>query len=92
MKPKIHAYQSHFQEFNWGGSKAIIGDDKVYPIMMSYYKTNTDDLTFEEALDFYQKGFVEVMEQVETVGGPIDIYVLDANPNNSYWQEHKPDN
>lgn len=92
LKPQIHAYQSHFKEFNWRGNKAIIGDDPVYPIMMSYYNTNTDDWTFEEALDFYQKGFEEVMEQVETVGGPIDIYVLDENHNNSYWQKHKPNN
>ncbi|KAB2329438.1 hypothetical protein [Bacillus mesophilum] len=92
LKPQIHAYQSHFQEFNWRGSKAIIGDDAVYPIMMSYYETNTDDWTFKKTLDFYLKGFEEVMEQVETVGGPIDVYVLDAIHNNSYWQKHKPNN
>ena len=100
LRPQIHAYQSHVQEFNrihlqnfnWRGNKAIIGDDEVKPIMIPYYETNTDNWTFEETLDFYKKGFAEVMEQVESVGGPIDIYVLDANPNNSHWQEHKLNN
>ncbi|WP_400195094.1 hypothetical protein [Lysinibacillus telephonicus] len=92
LKPEIHAYQSHFQKFNWGGNKAIIGDDEVYPIIKPYYETNTDNWTFEETIDFYKKGFAEVMEKVETVGGAIDIYVLDADPMKSFWLEHKPTN
>jgi hypothetical protein len=92
LNPKIHSYQSHFQEFQWGGNKAVIGDDAVYPIITPYFQTNTDDWTFDKVLDFYLKGFLEVMDQVETVGGPIDIYVLDANPDNSYWLERKPRN
>ncbi|MFY0544156.1 hypothetical protein [Brevibacillus sp. H7] len=92
LKPKIHAYESHFNEFNWGGRKAVIGDDEVYPIIMPYYETNTDDWTFQDALDYYQKGFAEVMDKVETVGGPIDIYVLETNPAHSHWLKHKTNN
>jgi hypothetical protein len=92
LKPKIHTYQSHFQEYQWGGNKAVIGDYAVYPIITPYYQANTDDWTFDKALDFYQKGIAEVMDQVETVGGPIDIFVLDVNPENSYWLERKPSN
>lgn len=90
LEPTIHSYQSHFNEFQWGGTKAVIGDDAVYPIIMPYYQANTDDWTFDETLNHYQKGFAEVMEQVETVGGPINIYVLNANPDNSYWLVRKP--
>lgn len=90
LKPKIQAYQSHLEtKFNWNGTKAVIGDEGVYPIMQSYYDTNTDAWKFDEALEFYLKGFTEVMDKVETVGGPIDIYVLDLNPNQSYWLQHK---
>ncbi|MBT2729210.1 hypothetical protein J7E63_20140 [Bacillus sp. ISL-75] len=92
LKPKIHTYQSHFQKFNWGGKKAVVGDEEVYPIIKSYFDTETDDWTFNEALDFYQKGFTEVIDQVDTVGGVIDIYVLDKNPEHSHWLKHEPKN
>lgn len=59
---------------------------------MPYYEEDTDNWTLKETVDFYKKGFVEVMNQVETVGGPIDIFVLDRNPEKSYWLEHKPNN
>ncbi|CAM4025475.1 hypothetical protein L1N85_17070 [Paenibacillus alkaliterrae] len=90
LEPKIHTYQSHFNEFQFGGRKAVIGDDAVYAIIKPYYEEDTDNWTLEETIEFYKKGFVEVMNQVETVGGPIDIFVLDTNPEKSYWLGRKP--
>ncbi|WP_131724769.1 hypothetical protein [Paenibacillus solani] len=87
--PKIHSYQSHFNEFQWGGTKAVIGDDPVYEIILPYYETDNADWTFDEIIDFYRKGFSEVMNKVETVGGPIDIFVLDEVPEKSYWLDRK---
>lgn len=87
--PTIHTYQSHLIDYNWDGNKVVVGDDDVYPIMMPYYKTKTDMWTFEDTLSFYKKGYKEVIDTIETVGGPIDIYVLEKNPDYSYWLEHK---
>ncbi|MDL4840349.1 hypothetical protein [Aquibacillus rhizosphaerae] len=88
-KPKIHTYQSHFQEFQYGGRKAIVGDDECYPIIMPYFQMDTDDWTFDETLEFYLRGFAEVTEKVETIGGEIDIFVLDENPECSHWFKRK---
>lgn len=90
LEPKIHTYQSHFNEFQFNGRKTVIGDDAVYAFIMPYYEEDTDNWTLEETVEFYKKGFVEVMNQVQTVGGPIDIFVLDRNPEKSYWLERKP--
>ncbi len=89
LQPKIHTYQSIFQEFQYNGRKAIIGDDECYPILMPYFQTDTNDWTFEKTLEFYLKGYEEVMKQVKTIGGPIDIYVLDKDPKCSYWLRRK---
>ncbi len=89
LVPKINTYQSHFNEFQYGGKKAAVGDDEVYPIIAPYLDTDTDDWTFDEALDYYKKGFVEVMEKVDSVGGPIDVYVLEVNSIGSHWYNRK---
>ncbi|MEW4275373.1 hypothetical protein [Priestia megaterium] len=88
-KPRIHTYQSHFQKFQYNGNKAVIGDDGCYPIMMPYFQRDTGDMTFDQTLEFYLRGYAEVMKQVETIGGPIDIYVLEGDPKCSYWIRRK---
>lgn len=58
LEPKIHTYQSHFNEFQFGGRKAVIGDDAVYPIIMPYYEEDTDNWTLKETVDFYKKALL----------------------------------
>ncbi|MFS0558583.1 hypothetical protein [Brevibacillus sp. 179-C9.3 HS] len=89
LVPHINTYQSHFNEFQYGGKYAVVGDDAVYRIIEPFFDTNTDDWTFEEVLDHYKKGYVEVMKKVDSVGGPIDVYVLEANSYGSHWYNRK---
>lgn len=92
LMPKFNTYQSYFQghpEYQFCGKKAVIGDDECYPIITPYVEKDTDQMTFEEALDFYLEGFGKVMEKVETIGGPIDIYVLEQDSEESYWLRRK---
>ncbi|MDY8161890.1 hypothetical protein [Bacillus thuringiensis] len=91
QKPRFSTYQSNYQDFQYLGKKAVIGDDECYPIIMPYFEMDTDTMTFDDALNFYLKGYAEVIEKVETIGGPIDIYVLDENPERSYWLRRKVD-
>lgn len=89
LVPHINTYQSLFNEFHSGAKKAAVGDDEVYPIIAPYFDINTDNCTFDEALEHYKKGYAEVIEKVDSVGGPIDVYVLEANPSGSYWHNRK---
>ena len=75
--------------FNGEEIKTVIGDDPVYEIMLPYFHTEEKYWRFDEIIEFYSKGFLEVMTKVETVGGPIDIFVLDEIPEKSYWLERK---
>ncbi|EOO70359.1 hypothetical protein IIC_04801 [Bacillus cereus VD021] len=92
LMPRFSTYQSYVQghpKYKFCGEKAVIGDDECYPIITPYFNKDTEQMTFEEALAFYLEGFGKVMEKVETIGGPIDIYVLDKKSEDSYWLRRK---
>ena len=46
-------------------------------------------MTFPETIEHYKKGFLEVIDKVDTVGGFIHVYVLESDCFKSHWLDHK---
>ncbi|MGG4467215.1 hypothetical protein ABER68_04150 [Paenibacillus alvei] len=87
--PRIHAYQSHKGEFNVATESAVAGDEEIYPLIKPYLKVRVEEMTLEESIEYFKKGYEEVCSKVDTVGGFIHVHILDANPLKSYWFSRK---
>lgn len=46
-------------------------------------------MEFDKLVDYLKKGFNDVAMNVNTVGGPIDVYILSANSYESHWKNLK---
>lgn len=84
--PRIYKYQSNFEGIDYT-DKIVSGDDEVYPIIQPYFNEDIKSLTFEESIEHFKEGFTEVIKTVETVGGPINIYILQQG--RGYWYDRK---
>ncbi|MDA1528497.1 hypothetical protein [Bacillus cereus group sp. TH260-2LC] len=89
MYPMLYNYSSQNDKYK-SFTKGCIGDPEIHPIMAPYFNKDLDGMDFEETINHFKKGFSEVIDSnVETVGGFIHVYVLDANEIGSRWRDHR---
>ncbi|MCQ6520780.1 MULTISPECIES: hypothetical protein [Bacillus] len=89
MYPMLYSYSSPNDKYTFF-TKGCIGDSEINPIMEQYFNKDLDGMDFEETINHFKKGFSEVINNnVETVGGFIHVYVLEANEIGSRWRDHR---
>lgn len=87
VSPTVYSYQSQFGDIQTSKG-AVAGDEEVYPIITPYFETSIENMTFTETIEHYKKGFLEVIDKVDTVGGFIHVYVLESDCFKSHWLDH----
>lgn len=89
MYPMLYNYSSQNDECTFF-TKGCIGDPEIHPIIEPYFNKDINDMEFEETIYHFKKGFSEVIDNnVETVGGFIHVYVLEANEIGSHWRDRR---
>ncbi|PLT30507.1 hypothetical protein [Peribacillus deserti] len=86
--PKVYSYQSQFGDIHTSKG-AVAGDEEVYPIIIPYFESNIENMTFTASVEHFKKGFLEVIDKVDTVGGFIHVYVLESDSFKSHWLDHE---
>lgn len=64
-----------------------IGDKPATSILNKYISPQLNEMTFEETINHFKSAFEEISNEVKTVGGPSNIYVLGKDPSETGWFE-----
>jgi hypothetical protein len=86
-EPQIYVCHSHNRQTRTATIGAIIGDDEAARIAGNYFVANLNSMKFEETIDHFKQAYEQVRINVKTVGGPINIFVLDKNHSETGWLE-----
>ena len=77
MFPKIYSYDSKTEEISFSNKTSVIGDTPALNIIKPYLlNKDINNMEFDKLVDYLEKGLNDVAMNVNTVGGPIDVYVL----------------
>lgn len=90
--PKIHSYNSIIETIDTmsGGGGTAIGEIEAQHIIAPYFDfEKISEMSFDESIKHFKKGYAEVMDKVDTVGGHVSVYTLGPNRFQSRWHSRK---
>ncbi len=88
LNPMIYTCESTSKQTSATSFGGVIGDEQVQPIVAPYFVEDLIiSMTFEDTIEHFKQAYAEVISKVETVGGKINVYVLDRDPQQSKWLE-----